>query len=212
LRGRSCQYFIYRYRSGIKAGTCYKKIAGRKGFSSNLRSRSLCSCYRSPSRFFIRLSSSIYEKARDSNALLTDKSLSDMNAVRQNIDLRTNALRELTVTGSDLLKQFDGLGQTLKTARNDLVATLESLESQVADGEEASARAAGLLQQHRQIELRMDELERLLDGGSPITKQDLQNTSRNGLIKGAILGFCASLAATFSYQSLMKLRRKKTSF
>lgn len=145
-----------------------------------------------------------YDSARRANELLCGSQLADLGAVTNAVGQQSQALTDLSRSGVDLLRSLDDVGQAIRGTREELATTLQTVEANAASAAKAAKDVADLAQKQKQVELRLGELQRLLDGGTPITKQDLESSNRLGLILGALLGFAASLAAAFSYSWLRR--------
>ena len=143
-----------------------------------------------------------FQEARKSNRVLADSELSTLPTTRDAIDEQVNAFQEFSASGKALVRSLDDMRATLSE-------TLQTAESQLVASRQASANVSRLVERQHQIELRTAELERLLEGAKPITRQDLETSSRTGLLVGALLGFVASLAASAAYAAQGRFLRKR---
>lgn len=150
-----------------------------------------------------------YDAARSANQLLGGSELRDLQAMRNAVGEQSGALNELSKSAAELLAKLDEMDRGILATRHELSATLQTVQANVAAASRAENEVATLINKQRQIEVRMSELQRLLDGGTPITKEDLKSSGRHGLLLGSLLGFGASLAATFSYNWLVRFRQRK---
>jgi hypothetical protein len=143
-----------------------------------------------------------YQEARRANPILAESNLRSLGAVDKAIAKQSEALQAFSTSGRDLLLRLDGV-------RSELSQTLMTAETQLRTSENTSSQISELLTKQKQIELRMAELQRILDGAAPITKQDLESSSLEGLLVGALIGFIASLAASFVYGWLARVIRRR---
>lgn len=107
-----------------------------------------------------------------------------------------------------MLLHFDQLQQSLEKSRIELAETLKTVDSRVVDADRAANQVSELTLRQQQIELRMAEIQRVLEGGLPITRQDLESSGRSGLVMGALIGFGTSLAAAVAYSWLVRRFRR----
>lgn len=151
-----------------------------------------------------------YDVTQKSNKLLSDTNSEDVIAITQSVAEQNKTLDDLSASATHLLSQLDTTERLLQGARTQLAETLSTLTTQINAADVASRNAEVLLDRQRQIELRITELERILDGQAPITKKDLEDSGRTGLLIGALLGFLGSIAASFVVNMVSKMRRKKS--
>lgn len=145
-----------------------------------------------------------YQEALRNNPILSESNLPTLDAVDKAVSKQSQVLEAFASSGRQLLDRLDGV-------RSDLSKTLLAADSQLRASEQTSSQISDLLKQQRQIELRTAELQRILGGAAPITKQDLETSSLSGLVMGTILGFVASLGASIVYGWFARFRRKRTS-
>lgn len=141
-----------------------------------------------------------FEEAKRKNPIVASSSLPSLRSVDEAMIKQSEALKSFTNEGKGLLRKLDGV-------RAELSQSLATAETQLKNSESTSSQISNLLDQQRQIESRMTELQSILGGAVPITKADLDDSSRSGLIMGAVLGFGASLAASFVYSWIARYRR-----
>jgi hypothetical protein len=147
-----------------------------------------------------------YSSALESNPILASKS-NDIQGLSKSVSDQTKTLADLSLRGNSLLAQLTQTQRDLEKAKGQLASTLSSFDVQRQAAEQASADLAGLQARRDQIDLRIGELERILDGRNPITREDLRRSSNLGLLFGAIIGFATSLAATFAFRYLAGKRK-----
>jgi len=129
-----------------------------------------------------------YSNAIESNPILASKS-DDIQGLSKSVSEQSKTLADLSNRGNSLLAQLAQTESDLGRAKSQLASTLSSFEAQRRAAEQASADLAGLQARRDQIDLRIGELERILEGRNPITREDLRRSSNLSLLFGAIVGF-----------------------
>jgi hypothetical protein len=150
------------------------------------------------------------QQAQESQQLLASPKLSSLTAIRSAAEQQREALTGVSRDGQKLLAQLDTVTNSLQTARNKLGETLKSVEARSREADRAADEVSRLTNEQHQIELRLAEFRRILNGGEPITRHDLVSSSRYGFLLGLVSGFVTSLAATFLYGWLTKPEHPQT--
>lgn len=150
-----------------------------------------------------------YDYAKNANEILTSADSNDVAALSQAISNQHDTLSKASQTSRNLLSDLDRTAAEIHATRELLAKTIANLDSQSNAVSSANSEVQRLADRQEQIQLRVQELERLLDGKAPITRGDLERSGRTGLIIGAIFGFLGSLAATVIFERFMRARRSR---
>jgi len=112
----------------------------------------------------------------------------------------------LSESGTKLLNQLNATETELETAKKQLAVTLGTFDAQRQAAQQVAEALKQLDDRERQIALQTAELERILGGQQPITRNDLQRANTQGVLYGLLLGFVTSFLASAAYGALRKRR------
>lgn len=144
-----------------------------------------------------------YYGARQDNPMLSSQS-ANLDALNKAVGDQNRVLGNLSDSAKTLLGQLNATETELENAKKQLSMTLTNFDAQREAAGHVSAELKGIDARQRQIVLQTEELERILEGQRPLTRQDLQRANWQGLIWGFILGFASSLLATIVYSTFKK--------
>ncbi len=152
-----------------------------------------------------------YNFTKDENPFLIAHAIGDADTIKKSFRDQSEEMRTLSDNAKTLLEQLDSTDHLLQKTRDQLTATLAGTQTQITAVEKASKEFNNLVDKHRQIQIYSKEVENILEGQSPITRNDLKSSGRTGLVYGTILGFVASLVASALFHRIIAyLHRNKT--
>lgn len=148
-----------------------------------------------------------YFGARSDNPMLSSEPV-NLGALTKTVGDQNRVLSELSESGKILLGQLNATEVELENAKKRLSTTLGNFDAQKQAAGQVAEELKRLDTRQKQIALQTEELERILEGQRPITRQDLQHANWQGLISGLILGFVTSFLASMAYNALGKRKGK----
>jgi hypothetical protein len=137
------------------------------------------------------------------------------NATERAAKSQRVVITKMSGSAKKLIDDLDKTAVQVQSARETIASTLNELTRQQKEADDAAAFTHYLQDKQRAIQLRTDELQRILDGKEPITRADLVASGRSGLIWGFVFGivtgFFSSLAASWAWRALEKRFRSTAS-
>jgi hypothetical protein len=146
-----------------------------------------------------------YKGAREDNPLLDSQS-ANLEALSKAATEQTRTLVGLSESGAKLVNQLNATEVELEAAKKQLAVTLGNFEAQRHAAQQVSETLKEIDVREKQIALQTEELERILGGKQPITRNDLQRANLQGLFSGLVVGFVASLLASAAYNAFRRSR------
>jgi len=113
----------------------------------------------------------------------------------QEVGNQSERLRALAEESAKLLESLDRTERMVGAARQDLEAVVMSARGQLAAVDSANSSIGELAARERELANQANALQRLLGGRAPITKDDLERSSRQGQWTGFVAGIVASVLA-----------------
>lgn len=146
-----------------------------------------------------------YKGAREDNPLLDSQS-ANLEALSKGATEQTRTLVGLSDSGAKLVNQLNATEVELEAAKRQLAVTLGNFDAQRHAAQQVSETLKEIDVREKQIALQTEELERILGGKQPITRNDLQRANLQGLFSGLVVGFVASLLASAAYNAFRRSR------
>ena len=158
--------------------------------------------------FIFFLATTGYKEARDDYYKFPDINSSEGLDVAESVKKQSESLKGLSGQATELLSQLEATEVLIQDNKKRLTSTLTDIAKQVNSVEEANKHMASLVERQKQIELRASELERILDGKAPITRDDLNNASKWGWIQGVGTSIIAAFMIMVGNIIIKRLRKK----
>lgn len=143
-----------------------------------------------------------YDNARKEHPLSNAARLPDSVAVQKVLIQQTGVLDGASESARMTIANLDRTEGDLQKLRSEVVKALSKIEEQRTAAQKISETASKLQSNQADIDERLRNLRRLLDGSNPITKADLASSQRNGLWQGFVIGLVASLMAAYIFRWL----------
>jgi len=152
-----------------------------------------------------------YTSAKKANNILTSKEAGNLDKLVQTTAENLTAVSELSRNAQGVLTEIDKFQQEFSETKQRLTATLTALQTQKKKNRAIALdeQLKQLQSQGVQVELKRQELLRVLEGQEPISREDLDNASTSGMVYGIIWGFLSSLAASAAYSKMQSWRRQQ---
>ncbi len=153
-----------------------------------------------------------YQHASDENKLLSGRKndLENLALIEKKVITQKDSLSLLSKNAKQLVRELDSTEEIIKSTKDGLVKTLTDIADQIQSVDSAINETGKLISRQRQIQLRSRELERILDGRAPITKEDMKRSSNFSLLIGTLFGFFASLAASYVFNKIVKSKKNRS--
>jgi hypothetical protein len=144
-----------------------------------------------------------YYGTREDNPMLSSQP-ANLDALTKAVGDQSRVLGNLSESGRVLLSQLNATETELENAKKQLSVTLTNFDVQRQAAVQVTDELKRIDSRQKQIALQTEELERILEGQRPMTRQDLQRANWQGQIWGLLIGFVASLLASIAYSTFKK--------
>lgn len=137
-----------------------------------------------------------YRSALRADPPVTSADRKTIEETREAAQKQSEAIKKFSETADALLKDLDRTAGKVAETKQEITQTMALFEKQLQATQEAQSNLARLAERQRVIETREVEIERILNGKVPITREDLDQSGRTGLWQGFLSGIVTSLIAT----------------
>jgi hypothetical protein len=144
---------------------------------------------------------------RELNPLLATRHKDELAFLGKLNEDQRHTVSELRKTSDELLSQFDGIQEALRSARTNVVANMTELSKSTVELDRLAAKISALQSQRSQMSQKMENLKKLLEGEAPITRGYFDSSGSLALVAGAVLGFVGSVLASFAYAWISSKRQ-----
>lgn len=127
------------------------------------------------------------------------------------VERQSSSLARATANTASLLRELDATEADVKTAKEQLRATLAAFEKQQQALNSSTATIKELDDRQTTLRVQIAAIEQALGGQQPITRGDFEQSGRMALVQGFFLGIVTSLLATYLYERGKRWGRRSPS-
>jgi len=150
-----------------------------------------------------------YTTAKKTNRILTSPDAKNLDKLVQTTAENLVAVSDPSSNAQGLLTEIDKFQQEFGETKQRLTATLTALQAQKNRAISIDEQLKQLQSQGVQVELKRQELVRVLEGHEPISREDLDKANTSGMVYGIVWGFLSSLAASAVYSKIQSWRKQR---